>query len=191
MSKYNGYFTSFKIEEKLEDLIVELTAPTIVMTLNGESYDGSEVKEEGKYTFNLEVTDEVGLSNSASAEFIIDNTAPKVIFAGVENGKTYTEPVKVNVSLENTNDTIEQILINDKSQSVSAGTSSYDYDISDFGKYEIKVKTSDAAGNTNDQSISFTYAEHKNTGFLWIIIVTGVLAAGLVIGLIVSSKRKR
>ena len=191
LSKYNGYFTSFKIEEKLEDLIVELTAPTIVMTLNGEAYDGSEVKEEGKYTFNLEVTDEVGLSNSASAEFIIDNTAPKVIFAGVENGKTYTEPVKVNVSLENTSDTIEQILINDKSQSVSAGTSSYDYDISDFGKYEIKVKTSDAAGNTNDQSISFTYAEHKNTGFLWIIIVTGVLAAGLVIGLIVSSKRKR
>lgn len=192
LSQYDGkYLSSFELKESLEDLISELSVPTVKMTLNGEAYDGHEITEDGKYTLVIEVVDEVGLSSTKSVEFVIDKTAPKIIFAGVEDKKTYTEAVRLNLSLENENDTIVEILINGEPYELTEGQSSYDISFDTFGDYEVVVLTIDEAGNDNSQTIQFTYAEHKNMAFLWIVIGAVVVAAGLVIFLVVKSKKKQ
>ncbi|MBP3506684.1 MAG: hypothetical protein J6K43_09855 [Lachnospiraceae bacterium] len=191
LSQYDGkYLSSFELKESLEDLISELSVPTVKMTLNGEAYDGHEITEDGKYTLVIEVVDEVGLSSTKSVEFVIDKTAPKIIFAGVEDKKTYTEAVRLNLSLENESDTIVEILINGEPYELTEGQSSYDISFDTFGDYEVVVLTIDEAGNDNSQTIQFTYAEHKNMAFLWIVIGAVVVAAGLVIFLVVKSKKK-
>lgn len=192
LSQYDGkYLSSFELKESLEDLISELSVPTVKMTLNGEAYDGHEITEDGKYTLVIEVVDEVGLSSTKSVEFVIDKTAPKIIFAGVEDKKTYTEAVRLNLSLENENDTIVEILINGEPYELTEGQSSYDISFDTFGDYEVVVLTIDEAGNDNRKTIQFTYAEHKNMAFLWIVIGAVVVAAGLVIFLVVKSKKKQ
>lgn len=191
LSQYDGkYLSEFQLREKLEDLISELTVPTVRMTLNGEAYDGSEITQDGKYTLVIEVADEVGLSSTKSIEFVIDRTAPKIIFAGAENKKTYTETVNLNLSLENENDTIVAILINGVPYELTAGAASYNLTFDTFGEYEVVVNTIDEAGNENSQTIVFTYAEHRNAVFLWILIGAVIVVAGLVICLVIKSKKK-
>ena len=190
LSKYDGkYLASFRLDEKLEDLIIELSVPTVKMTLNGEAYDGREITADGKYTLVIEVVDELGLTASKTIEFVIDNTAPKIIFAGAENNKTYTSPVNLNLSLENENDTIVSILINGEPYEFTAGSSSYDLTFDSYGLYEVEVHTIDEAGNENTQVISFTYVSRQRFVFLWIVIGAAVAAAGLVIYLIAANKR--
>jgi len=191
LGQYNGkYLKKFVLEEALEDLISELTSPTVKMTLNGSVYDGREITEDGKYTLIIEVTDEVGLTTTRTVEFIIDNTPPKVIFAGVQDGKTYTDPIRLNITLENENDTIDSITINNEQQDMQ-GKTSYDYAFNNFDDYIVTVYTSDEAGNTNSQTISFRYAEHTTTSYLWIFIAAATVATGLIIGLIVVGVRKK
>lgn len=192
LSKYDGkYLSYFQLEEDLEDLISELTVPTVKMTLNGETYNGEKITEDGKYTLVIEVVDEVGLTASKTVEFVIDNTQPKIIFAGAENKKTYTEAVNLNISLENENDTILEILINGEAYSLTEGQTSYNLAFDTFGTYEVEVHTIDAAGNENTQSIKFTYAEHKNQTLLWVVIGAGVAALGLGIFLVVRLRIKK
>ena len=190
LSKYDGkYLKSFRLEEDMDTLITELTVPTVKMTLNGEAYDGSEVTADGKYTFVIEVTDEVGLTASKTIEFVIDNTLPKIIFAGAEDGKWYTEVVRLNVSLENENDTITEILINGEPYTLTEGKTAYDLTFDTFGDYEVTINSVDAAGNTNSQTISFTYAEHKKVAWLWIGVGAVVLLAGVGVGVMVFMKK--
>jgi hypothetical protein len=186
-----GHFKSFKLDETLDELIDELTAPTVRMTLNGKAYDGSEIVEDGKYTLVIEVMDEVGFTSSQTIEFAIDNTAPKIIFAGAADGKTYTEAVRLNLSLENENDSIEQIMINGEEQLLTEGKTSYDYTFNTFDTYTVSVDTVDEAGNTNSQSITFTYAEHKQTGYLWVILAAAAAAIVLVAVLVIGGRRKK
>lgn len=191
LSKYDGkYLSQFQLNERLEDLISELSVPTVKMTLNGEAYDGSEITKDGKYTLVIEVVDEVGLSSTKSIEFVIDRTAPKIIFAGVENNRTYTEAVNLNLTLENENDTIVAILVNGVPYELIQGAASYDLTFDTYGKYEIVVNTIDEAGNENSQTIAFTYAEHRNAVFLWILIGAVIVAAGLVAVLVIKSRKK-
>ncbi len=190
LSKYDGkYLKSFRLEEDMDTLITELTVPTVKMTLNGEAYDGSEVTADGKYTFVIEVTDEVGLTASKTIEFVIDNTLPKIIFAGAEDGKWYTDVVRLNVSLENENDTITEILINGEPYTLTEGKTAYDLTFDTFGDYEVTINSADAAGNTNSQTISFTYAEHKKVAWLWIGVGAVVLLAGVGVGVMVFLKK--
>lgn len=191
LSEYDGkYLAGFQIKERMKDLIVELSVPTVRMTLNGEPYDGSEITKDGKYTLMIQVEDEVGLTASRTIEFVIDTVAPKIIFAGAENNRIYTAAVNLNLSLENEKDTILAIRINGKPYELTEGTAVYDLVFNEQGYYVIAVDTIDAAGNTNSQTIAFTYAEQKSIILLFVIVGAVVIAAGLVIGMAVKSKRK-
>lgn len=190
LSQYDGkYLSEFELGNRLESLITELTVPTVKMTINGEAYDGGKITADGKYTFMIEVTDEVGLQASKTIEFVIDTTAPKIIFAGAENRKTYTEPVNLNLSLENESDTIVSILINGEPYELEEGRIAYDLVFDTFGSYEVVVNTVDAAGNENSQTLKFTYAEHKNTALLVVVISCGG-AAGILGAAMILFKKK-
>lgn len=191
LDKYDGkYVTAFRLEETLEDLISELTIPTVRLTLNGEAYNGEEITKEGKYTLAIEVTDEVGLRTVKTIEFVVDTTPPRVIFAGVENRKVYTEVVNLNLTLENEEDEITEILINGEPYTLTEGSSSYDLTFNSYGKYEVTVTTIDRAGNEGSQSITFTYSEYRNNLFLWILIAALLAAAALTVVIVVRTKKK-
>lgn len=190
LSQYDGkYLQEFQLNESLEELIAELTVPVVRMTLNGEVYDGSFIIQDGKYALVIEVEDEVGLTSVKSIEFVIDRTAPKIIFAGAENKKTYTEAVNLNLSLENESDTIVSILINGVPYKLTAGAVSYNLTFDTYGEYEVVVNTIDKAGNENSQTIEFAFAEHRSVVLLWILIGAVLAAAGLVTGLLIKSKK--
>lgn len=191
LSQYDGkYLSEFELGKRLENLITELTVPTVKMTLNGEAYDGGKIIADGKYTLVIEVTDEVGLTASKTIEFVIDTIAPKIIFAGAENRKTYTEPVNLNLSLENESDTIVSILINGEPYELTDGKTVYDLAFDTYGSYEVVVNTIDAAGNENSQTIKFTYAKHKNVALLFVVIGCGG-AATVIGGAWLVFKKKR
>lgn len=191
LSQYDGkYLSEFELGKRLENLITELTVPTVKMTLNGEAYDGGKITADGKYTLVIEVTDEVGLTASKTIEFVIDTIAPKIIFAGAENRKTYTEPVNLNLSLENESDTIVSILINGEPYELTDGKTVYDLAFDTYGSYEVVVNTIDAAGNENSQTIKFTYAKHKNVALLFVVIGCGG-AAAVIGGAWLVFKKKR
>ena len=191
LDQYDGkYLHFFRLQEKLEDMISELTVPTVRMTLNGEAYNGEEITADGKYTLTIEVTDEVGLKTVKSVEFVIDNTAPRIIFAGAEDRKTYTEVVNLNLALENENDEIIEILINGEPYALTAGNSSYNLTFDSYGRYEVVVTAIDQAGNEGSQSIVFTYSEYQNSIWLWILIVAAAAAATLIVIIAVRSKKK-
>ena len=92
--------------------------------------------------------------------------------------------------MENENDTIVAILINGVPYELTAGVASYDLTFDTFGEYEVIVNTIDEAGNENSQTIVFTYAEHRNAVFLWILIGAVIAATGLVVCLMIKSKKK-
>ena len=189
MSKYDGkYMKNFSLEETLEELISELTVPNVRMTLNGEAYDGRDITEDGKYTLVIEVADEAGLTTTKTVEFVVDNTSPKIILGGVEDKKTYTEPIVMNVALENENDAFVEILINGVAQELTEGKTVYEYVFDVFGDYEVEVRTIDQAGNENTQTFQVTYAEHKTFPWIWVLIPSVVVAAGLVVVLLVRKK---
>lgn len=191
LSAYDGkYLSTFRLKESLEELISELSVPSVKMTLNGEPYNGKEITEDGKYTLVIEVVDEVGLTATKTVEFVIDKTAPKVIFAGADNLGIYTTEVKLNIALENESDTITEILVNGVPYDLVEGQSMYDLNFSEYGIHEVIVSTIDAAGNENSQSIQFTYAEEKVVWLLYVIGGAVVVAAGLVVCLVVKAKKK-
>lgn len=191
LDQYNGkYLKSFRLQEKLEDMITELTVPTVRLTLNGEAYNGEEITKDGKYTLTMEVTDEVGLKTVKSVEFVIDTTAPRIIFAGAENRQTYTEAVNLNLTLENENDEIIEILINGEPYTLTSGNSSYNLTFDSYGRYEVVVTAIDQAGNESSQSIVFTYSEYRNSVWLWVLVGAAAAAALLIIVMVVRMKKK-
>lgn len=191
LDQYDGkYLKSFRLQEKLEDMITELTVPTVRLTLNGEAYNGEEITKDGKYTLTMEVTDEVGLKTVKSVEFVIDTTAPRIIFAGAENRQTYTEAINLNLTLENENDEIIEILINGEPYTLTAGNSSYNLTFDSYGRYEVVVTAIDQAGNEGSQSIVFTYSEYRNSAWLWVLIGAASAAVLLIVVMAVRMRKK-
>jgi hypothetical protein len=155
VKKYNGgYYQQFKLADSLEEIFKDLTVITYHMYLNGIEYDGtSTVDEEGKYTLDVEVEDEVGHVSQTTTEFIIDHTAPKVIFSGARDGETVHERGLVTLSLTNAEDEITGVRMN----GVDYGAETRSLSYTEYGSYQIDVDCVDKAGNAITRSIYFVY----------------------------------
>ncbi|MGN0342801.1 MAG: Ig-like domain-containing protein [Roseburia sp.] len=190
IDEINGkYFQTFVLPYDINDMIQDLTVPSYELYLNSEEYDGvTEVTEEGKYVLKVETEDEAGHSANAKAEFIVDHTAPDILIVGVENAKTYYEAVSPVISLAGSEDSIEEILLDDVKQDFDSETMQYENTISSIGRHEILVTAVDYAGNTTEQLISFEI-KNKSVFRKWyentplfvasIIIVLGGGAGGV------------
>lgn len=180
-----GYYQMFKIADSLEEVFRDLTVVSYRILLNGVEYDGTTpVTEEGKYNLSVEVEDELGHKSTETAEFIIDHTAPKVIFTGVKDGQSVTESGSVTLSLTNPEDEITSVSMN--GVSYDADTRKLDY--AEYGTYHIDVECIDKAGNHIVRSIQFTYHNPLTTMILFAIM--GGLIVMTCIWLWVRSIRK-
>ena len=155
IKQYNGgYYQQFKLADSLEDIFKDLTVVSYKILLNGIEYDGvTKVEEEGKYALEVEVTDEVGHITNEAVEFIIDHTAPKVIFNGAKDGGEVRDSGIITLSLTNTEDEITAVRMNGVDYGADVRSLSYD----EYGSYQIDVDCIDKAGNAVTRSLYFVY----------------------------------
>lgn len=204
VDEINGkYYQVFKLPYELSEMINDLTVPTISMYLNSDEYDGvSEVTEEGKYVFKMDVSDEVGHKAVAQAEFIVDNTEPKVIFNGVEDGMKSDRDIAWSVSLADGKDIMKEVLVDGEKKMFDTETNSYQETLSQKGTHTIEVSAEDLAGNTTRKVISVEISEeaviaswsaNKPLMIGGIAVVVGVagVGAGYATGFFGKGARKR
>lgn len=180
-----GYYQSFKLADTLEDVFKDLTVINYRMLLNGVEYNGiDEITDEGKYNLFVEVADELGHKTLKNIEFIIDHTAPKVIFSGVKDGESVRESGTVYLALTNTDDIITSIRMN----GVEYDSNIRSLPFTEYGSYKIDVDCTDQAGNEVTRSIYFVY----NNPLTVAIAVGGMslLIIGTCIWLWIRTKRK-
>ncbi|MGN0352870.1 MAG: Ig-like domain-containing protein [Roseburia sp.] len=159
------YYQVFSLEHSIEEMVEDVTVPTYEMTLNGEEYDGvTEVTDEGKYVFAMDVSDEVGHTAYASAEFIVDNTAPTVIVTGAEDGMVSYDNVDLAVSLSDSDDIMEEVKVGGKEQKFDEESNTYTTRLTEVGTYDIEVAATDKAGNSTVQGIEITIANRSFIG---------------------------
>lgn len=155
-----GYFKEFSLANVMENMFKDLTLSSFRVLLNGSDYDGTgSIIYEGKYNLYVEAVDELGHKSCKNAWFIVDNTAPKVMFFGALNGAKVFESGVITWKLDDENDKITKICVNGKE--VSADMSELSYN--ECGKYNIEIESVDRAGNEGYSKLSFEYmAPDKN-----------------------------
>jgi large repetitive protein len=158
----NNYFNT----DLLPQLLIEdMSAYDIIaMMLDGKPYEaGDPIKEEGKHVMFFEVKDKAGNIQQLSVEFIIDKTAPKVVYEGVKNKEKYYDPVDIAIRLDNPNDKIKSVMINGEMFEGDVveenGYKVIKTTLAEINPYEIKVTASDEAGNEKTTVISFEIVE--------------------------------
>ena len=149
----------FLLDNKKGDLIQDFTTYTYTVSLDGRLYPlGETVNREGLHFLEVKAVDAAGNVGTASAEFVVDHTAPKVIFRNLEEGKVYEEQQTFQVTLEDQKDEIREIRINGIRQKTSTHSKIYQYTVEDERDYEVTVKASDRAGNETTERITFEVA---------------------------------
>jgi large repetitive protein len=159
----NKYFNKDLIPELLIEDLSEYDI--IALTLDGMEYKpGDPITSEGKHVLFFEVKDKAGNIKQLSVEFMIDKTAPKVIYDGIKQNEQYYEAVKAAITLDNPSDTIKSILVNgklynfDKSADEN-GVTVFTSTFSEINSYNVEVTAFDEAGNETTTVIPFEIVE--------------------------------
>jgi len=186
MSQYNGgYYQEFVLEDSLDDMFRDLTVLKYHILLNGIEYDGTPITKEGKYTLDIEATDELNHKNNQMIEFMIDRTEPKIIFSGVKNGETVKEKGVVTFALVEDEDEITSVRMNGEEYS----TATRELEFSTYGDYVIEVESRDKAGNIGQKTLEFNYKNPRRGAFA----IGGIGIVGILVGvwLYLMSLKKR
>ena len=103
----------------------------------------------------MKAVDSAGNVGTAKAEFVIDHTAPEIVFKDLKEGEAYEETHTFQVTVSDQNDTIQEIRINGIRQATSGHSKIYQYTVEEEKSYEVSVKAVDRAGNQTVERISF------------------------------------
>ena len=139
-------------------------------TINGmdEPYEfvGGELKflnpinKDGKYVFNLEVSDTAGNKSSMKpVEVIYDATKPVCIINGVKEGESYEGSVNIILSTELPGDEISSVWLDDKllaSNEYKINNGKVELVVDTKGSHTLKVQAKDKAGNLSEiETVNF------------------------------------
>ena len=169
--------------------------------VNGELKFLKSIDKDGKYTFNLEVTDTAGNKSSMKpVEVIYDATKPVSMILGVEEGQIYEGSVNIILSTELPGDFIESVWLDDKLLDKSEYTIKDDGTINlsiyTEGKHTIKAQGKDKAGNLSDiASVSFEIkapqAKLLSAGYIPLAVITLGIALGLGIVFVYKKREEK
>lgn len=158
----NKYFNT----DLLPQLLIEdmSSYDIIAMMLDGKPYEaGDPIKEEGKHVMFFEVKDKAGNIQQLSVEFIIDKTAPKVVYEGVKKSGKYHDPIDIAIRLDNPNDTLKSVMINGELFEGDVveenGYKVIKTTLAEIKSYKIEVTAFDEAGNEITDVIPFEIVE--------------------------------
>ncbi len=199
MNEYDGkYFQEFQLRHSLEEMIYDYTLSDYEILLNGLPYNGTDIiLEEGKYLLEIWVKDDVGHETSAKAEFIVDHTAPMIIFSGAEDGVVSYEPVTLEVLLKDEQDIITSIFINGEQQNLTEGMKQT-FSFTEYGEYKVQVTANDYAGNEEITVFTVNYREEtifskwfSNKPLFYTSIAGLVLGGGIAMYFILLARKKK
>ncbi len=163
----------------------------VVVKLDGVDFVDFSDLTDGYHTMTITVTDEVGHVTTDEFSFTYDGTAPRIIITGIDDGETTYESFTLKISLEDDDDTITSISINGTEVASSAyeSTNTYEFQVTDYGTYEILVTATDAAGNiasTYDSETGETFTfKYVNKTTLIIYIIIAIVSALLILFLLI------
>lgn len=183
------YFSTFQLPTDINEILKDISIIKYKILINGIEYDGSPITEDGKYSLYIEAIDEVGNVNSASAEFVVDHTAPKVIVDGIENGEKTYNPGEITIFLADQEDTIRSLTVNGEEQVIDTSERLYTISYNSYGSYDIIVDSIDNTGNTDVTSVHFTYTN----SFTKVLLIGGILVLVIFVELFiyVATKGKK
>ena len=97
---------------------------------------GETCDSEGLHILELKAVDSAGNVGTAKAEFVIDHTAPEIVFKDLKEGEAYEETHTFQVTVSDQNDTIQEIRINGIRQATSGHSKIYQYTAEEEKSYE-------------------------------------------------------
>ena len=179
---YNDEVTlNFEITDEISGV------ESILGEINGSSVDASEGKltlakemigEGGSFTFKVTVKDNAGNESSLERVINVDTVAPEIEFSGLTSGSIYNKAddleIRINEAHYNEEGAGFTVVVNKdgdlvKEISASKENSALLSDFTDDGEYEVIVNAYDAAGNTSEETFTFTVdktaPEITNKGF--------------------------
>lgn len=146
----------------------------------------------------ISVTDEVGHVTTETFDFTYDGTAPRIIITGVDDKSVVRNPFTMKIGLEDADDMLTEIVINGDTidPALYEDTNSYEFQVENYGNYEVRVSARDTAGNVTstydsatDEVFSFQLKE-KTSPILIVIIILAILAVVAVILLLIMKKEE-
>lgn len=156
------YLKKFQWNYTPEKMFWDFTTYTYEIRLDGQLYHMGDVFDrEGTHRITVKVTDAAGNKAQSAAEFVIDHTAPEIIFYNIKDGEEYEEERGFKVELKGAEDTIRQIQINGENQKITPGNRTYEYSMDTCKDYEVTVKAKDRAGNEAEKTIYFQIIPKK------------------------------
>ena len=164
--------------------------------VDGELRFLNSINKDGKYIFNLEVSDTAGNKSSMKpVEVIYDATKPVCIINGVEDGKSYEGNVNIILSTELPGDEIDSVWLDNR----LLGKGEYKFNkgkaelmVDTEGNHTIKVQAKDKAGNLSDiETVSFEI-KIPNVKLSSIrLLPWAVILLGLSIGFVVVYRKRK
>lgn len=163
----------------------DIADPEIKWEHSGDTHIATIVYDaDGDYTFDVTMTDMAGRESGAAnygdtvagKEFTVDKTIAKPSITGVENGKAYKNDVIPVISLDDVNfaeyeavltrtrkgeknvDVTDKFInaITTNAKGGSATNDKFEKIADNDGIYTLKVTMSDKAGNTDEETVTFT-----------------------------------
>jgi hypothetical protein len=172
---------------------------TVSAKLDGVDFVDFSDLSDGYHKLDISVTDEAGYTSTDSFEFTYDGTAPRILITGVEDNEVVKEPFKLTIGLEDEDDTITKLVINGEEidSSLYKDTNTYEYQVDEYGSYEILVTATDIAGNvssTYDSEtgavFSFVLREKMSPTLIIVIILIILILVALLLVVIIKRKKK-
>ena len=156
--KYLKYFT---LPENMKDYIQDATKVKYKAYLNSKEVSSVELKKDGKYILQIVAEDEAGNTSEKVSAFIVDNTMPKVIVHGIENGGNVKKDEVVKLTLFDDNDFFKSVCVNGEEMSID-DSKEVSIKANDYGDYDISVVAADYAGNEIKEVVKMQCALSDN-----------------------------
>ena len=164
--------------------------------VDGELKFLNSINKDGKYIFNLEVSDTAGNKSSMKpVEVIYDATKPVCIINGVEDGKSYEGNVNIILSTELPGDEIDSVWLDNRllgkgEYKLNKGKAELTVDTE--GNHIIKVQAKDKAGNLSDiETVSFEIKIPNIKLSSIRLLPWAVILLGLSIGFVVVYRKRK
>lgn len=156
------YLKKFQWDYQKEAFIQDFTTYDYQIELDGKLYPiGKEIREEGRHMLRVQAEDSAGNKAEAKASFVVDHTAPEIVFSELEDGAVYEEERTFQISAKGTEDELREVRINGAFQPLAQGSRTRQYKLQEPGDYEVTARAYDKAGNETISSIWFKITEKE------------------------------
>lgn len=173
------YFKKLLIPDNLQTFISDITGVRLTASLNSNPLRaGQEIDGEGKYVLTIVAVDEAGNESDESAQFIIDNTPPRLIVAGLTKSGAAKQGTDIKISLYDDGDRFEKICYDGKEIELGIGQNEWSVKPDVMQDHKIEVVAVDEAGNRTDKEIVINKASFINTDAIEGVVKTIIDKSG-------------